>query len=113
MSDDSRRWRAMLRTALTWGAAWGAIGGGAVAVVASFDPGPGIESLPERVGLAVGIGAMWGVRFALIGAVVGTLFSTAVRVGYRGRRLADIGPARFTLLGAIVGAPACRSSCRR
>ena len=104
MSDDkSRRWRAVLRTALMWGAAWTVAGGTLIALVTLFDPTPEVESLPGRFAVAVLSGAMWGVRFGLIGAVMGTLFSTVVRLGYRGRRLADISPVRFGLLGAVVG----------
>jgi MFS family permease len=74
-----------------------------MALLGLFDPDPGIESLPERVGLAVFAGVAWGVRFGIAGAVIGTIFSAAVRLTYMGRRLSDIHPARFTLLGAIVG----------
>lgn len=104
MSDDRfRRMRAVLRNAVTWGAAWGAAGGALVAAVSLFDPNPGIESLPERLGLAVVAGIAWGVRFGIAGAVIGTVFSSVIRLGYRGRRLADINPVRFAMLGAVVG----------
>ncbi len=95
--------RAVLRNAATWAAAWAVAGGALVATLGLFDPDPRIESLPERVGLAVLAGAMWGVRFGVIGAAIGTAFSFAVRLGWRGRRLADIGPLRFGALGAVVG----------
>src|SRR5690606_1587267 len=101
--DGFRRVRAVLRNGLTWGAAWGAAGGALVAVVALFDPNPAIESLPERVGMAIGAGVLFGVRFAIAGAVIGPLFSSVIRLAYRGRRLADIDPVRFGLLGAVVG----------
>ena len=104
MSDDKfRRLRAVLRTALTWGAAWGVAGGAITAAIALFDPNPAIESLPERLGMAAISGVAWGVRFAVVGAVIGAAFSTVIRLGYRGKRLADINPARFGLLGALVG----------
>jgi hypothetical protein len=104
MSDArSRQLRAVLRTALTWGAAWAAAGGGILALLALFDANPAIESLPERVGMAVFAGVSWGVRFGIAGAVIGTLFSAAVSLSYAGRRLRDIRPARFALLGAVVG----------
>jgi hypothetical protein len=45
----------------------------------------------------------WSVRFGIAGAVIGTVFSAVIRFGYRGRRLADINPVRFALLGAVVG----------
>ena len=104
MSDSNiRRWRAVLRNALTWGAAWAAAGGALIGALTLFDPGPGIESLGERFGVAVLAGIAWGVRFGLAGAVMGTVFSTVVRLGYRGKRLADIHAGRFALLGAVVG----------
>lgn len=101
--DKSRLLRAMLRNALMWGAAWAVAGGAIVAALALFDPRPGIESLPERVGLALLAAASWGVRFGIIGAVIGTAFAAVIRLGYHGRRLADINPFRFTLLGAAIG----------
>ena len=104
MSDDRNRvLRAVLRNALTWGAAWAVAGGGIIGLLGLFNPNPAIESLPERVGLAVFYGAAWGVRFGIAGAVIGTLFAFAIRLGYRGRRLADIDPLGFTALGAVVG----------
>lgn len=104
MTDDRpRRLRATLRTALTWGAAWALAGGAIVAMLALFDPDPGIESLVERVGLAIFAALSWGVRFGLAGVVIGTVFSSVIGISYRGRRLADISPVRFALLGAVVG----------
>ncbi|HET7603112.1 MAG TPA: hypothetical protein VFK36_08860 [Gemmatimonadales bacterium] len=99
----SRPWRAIARNALTWGAAWAVAGGAIVAAFALFDPRPGIESLPERLGMALFAAVSWGVRFGIIGAVIGTAFAAVIRLGYQGRRLADINPLRFTLLGALIG----------
>ena len=104
MSENKfRGLRAVVRTAITWGAAWAAAGGAVVTAIALFAPGTGIDSVVERVALAVMSGIAWGVRFGIAGAAMGTLFSTVIRVGYRGRRLADINPVRFALLGAVVG----------
>jgi len=104
MTDDRRRTlRAVLRTAVMWSAAWAIAGGGIIAVLTIFNAGPGVESLPERLGMAVFAGVSWGIRFGLAGAVIGALFSSVIRLGYRGRRLADINPVRFALLGAVVG----------
>lgn len=104
MTDDrSRTLRAVLRTAMLWSAAWALAGGAIMATLALFDPDPGIESLPERLGMTVFAGVAWGVRFGLAGAVIGAVFSSVIRLGYRGRRLADINPVRFALLGAVVG----------
>jgi hypothetical protein len=104
MSEErSRHLWAILRNALTWGAAWAAAGGAIVTAVALFSPDPGIESLVERVGMALFAGVAWGIRFGIAGAVIGTAFSSIIRLGYRGRRLADISPVRFALLGAVVG----------
>ena len=104
MSDSRfRPLRAVLRNAVTWGAAWAAAGGAIVAALALFDAGAGVESLVERVGMAALSGVGWGVRFGIAGAAMGTVFSLVVRFGYRGRRLADIDPVRFALLGTLVG----------
>ncbi|HET9604017.1 MAG TPA: hypothetical protein VFO96_06970 [Gemmatimonadales bacterium] len=73
----------MLRNALTRGAAWGVAGGVMVAALALLDPRPGIESLPERVGMALFAAGSWGVRFGLIGAVIGTAFAAVIRFGYQ------------------------------
>ena len=100
---DTRKVWAVLRTAMTWAAAWAAAGGAIAGVLQLFDSNPGIESLPERVGMAIFAGVAWGIRFGIAGAVIGTIFSAAVRVTYMGRRLRDIHPARFALLGGIVG----------
>ena len=104
MDDErSRLLRAVLRTATTWGAAWALAGGALMAAVGLFDPDPRIESLPERLGMALFAGVAWGVRFGVIGAAMGTLFAALVRLRYRGRRLAAISPARFAALGAVIG----------
>ena len=58
---NSRALRAILRNALTWGAAWAVAGGALVAAFTLFDPPPGIGSLPERLGLALFAAASWGV----------------------------------------------------
>jgi len=101
--EKSRTLRAVLRNAVTWAAAWAAAGGAIVAVLTLFSPGPGVESLIERVGVSILAGIGWGFRFGIAGAVIGTVFASLIRLGYRGRRLADINPARFALLGAVVG----------
>lgn len=97
------RLRAVLRNAVTWGAAWAVAGGAVVATLGLFQSDPAIGSLAERVAYSALGGILWGVRFGLIGAVVGTAFAAMVRLGYRGRRLAEIRPWRFALLGAAVG----------
>lgn len=104
MTDQRfRHLRAMLRNALTWGAAWALAGGALVTVLRLFNPSPEVDSLIERIGLAILMGLGWGFRFGIAGAVIGTLFSTVIRLAYRGRRLTDISPVRFALLGAVVG----------
>ena len=78
--------------------------GGAVVIALSlFFPGPGVESLAERLGMAIGSGIVWGLRFGIAGTAIGAAFSSIIRLAYRGRRLADINPVRFALLGAVVG----------
>jgi hypothetical protein len=104
MTDSrSRGVRAILRNAVTWGGAWALAGGAIVTALSLFHPGPGVESLAERLGMAILSGISWGVRFGIAGAVIGTVFSSVIRLAYRGRRLADINPLRFALLGAVVG----------
>jgi len=102
-ADRSRPLKAVLRNALTWGAAWGVAGGAIVAVVSLFDPDPGVVTLAQRVGSALFASVVWGVRFGIAGAAIGTAFAAVVRLRYLGRRLADINPVRFALLGAVVG----------
>jgi hypothetical protein len=102
-SNRFRVLRAVLRNAVLWGAAWAAVMGAFFAVVVLVDPSPGLESPVDRVGTALLVGIRWAVRFGLAGAVAGTAFSLAVRLGFRGRRLADISPLRFAMLGAVVG----------
>jgi MFS family permease len=53
--------------------------------------------------MAILAGIAWGVRFGIVGAVIGAVFAIAIGLRYRGRRLADINPVRFALLGAVVG----------
>lgn len=101
--DQFRGLRAVVRNAVTWGAAWAVAGGAIVAVLTLFNAGPGVESLLERLGVAILSGISWGIRFGIIGAVIGTVFSAVIRLGYRGRRLADINPVGFAVLGAVVG----------
>ncbi len=101
--DAVRSLRAVARTALTWGVAWAVAGGALVVAVNLVNPEPSVDSLPERVGVALFGGVALGVRFGIIGAAMGALFAALIRLSYRGRRLADIDPARFALLGAAVG----------
>lgn len=101
--DHDRQLRAVLRHAMTWAVAWAFAGGAVVAAVGLFDPNPAIESLPERVGLALFAGAGWGVRFGIAGAVVGTAFALALRIAFRGRRLGDLNPVWFAVAGAVAG----------
>ena len=104
MAEDRFRWLlAVLRNAVTWGAAWGAVGGALFTAMILLDPGPGVDSRVERLGVALFHGLGWAIRFGLAGAVIGTVFAIVIRLGYRGRRLADINPRRFALLGAVVG----------
>lgn len=104
MTDTrSRQLRAVLRTAALWGAAWTVAGGTIVFALALFDLPNGAGSLVQRLGTAIVSAMAWGVRFGIAGLVIGAAFAGLIRFGYRGRRLADIHPARFTLLGAVIG----------
>jgi MFS family permease len=99
----SRPLRAMFLNAVAWSAAWAIAGGAIFTVLQLFSSDPSIESLPERIGMALFAGVAFGVRFGIAGAVIGTIFSALIRWGYRGRRLADINPLKFAVLGAVVG----------
>lgn len=103
MSDLSRSLKAILKTAFTWGFALGAVSATLITAYVFVFAGPGVESLPERVGEAIFVGVALGTRFALAGAIMGTLFATMVRIGFRGKRVADLHPAKFALIGAVVG----------
>ncbi len=104
MTDNRFRglW-AVLRNAATWGAAWAVAGGAIATAISLFNPGPGVGSVLGRLGAAILSGIGWGVRFGIAGAVIGTAFSSVIRFRYRGRRLADINPVRFAIVGAVVG----------
>ena len=104
MTDDrSRTMQAILRTAMIWAAAWAVAGGAIMAVLSLLNPAPEAGALAARAGSALLAAVSWGVRFGLAGAVIGSVFSAVIRLGYHGRRLADIDPVRFGLLGAVVG----------
>jgi MFS family permease len=104
MSNDRfRGLKAVFKNAVLWGALCGALGGGLVTLYVLFVPGPGVESLPERIGGALLAGVAMGLRFGLAGAIMGILFATAIRLGFRGRRVADLSIGRSALVGAVVG----------
>jgi hypothetical protein len=104
MSDERfRTAKAVFKNAILWGALCGGLGGGLVSLWVLFVPGPGVESLPERIGEALFAGVAMGVRFGLAGAIMGTLFALAVRFSFRGGKLARINPFKFAALGAVVG----------
>ena len=103
MSELSRSLKAILKTALTWGVLLGAVSATLITAYAFVFAGPGVESLPERVGEALFAGVALGTRFALAGAIMGTLFATLVRVGFRGKRVAELHAGKFALIGAVAG----------
>ena len=103
MSEAVRTLKAILKTAFTWGFALGAVSATLITAYVLVFAGPGVESLPERVGEALFAGVAMGTRFALAGAIMGTLFATLVRFGFRGKRVADLHPGKFALIGAVVG----------
>lgn len=103
MGERMRSLRAIAVNAVTWGVAWAIAGGAMMGVLGLFSSNPSIDSLPERLGYALLAAASWGVRFGIIGGIIGTAFASVIRFGYRGRRLSDINPLHFAALGAIVG----------
>src|SRR5690242_4879565 len=103
MSESVRTLKAILKTAFTWGFALGAVSATLITAYVLVFAGPGVESLPERVGEALFAGVAMGTRFALAGAIMGTLSASTVRFGFRGKRVADLHPGKFALIGAVVG----------
>ena len=101
--EPFRSLKAVLKTALTWGVGLGALSATLITAYAFVFAAPGVESLPERVGEALFAGVALGVRFAVAGAIMGTLFATLVRFGFRGKRVAELHPGKFALIGALVG----------
>jgi hypothetical protein len=105
MPDDFLRGlKAIFKTALTWGSLLGVFAGSLIGLFVFFVPGG--ETTPtilQRIGQALFAGAGMGVRFAVAGAILGTLFATMLRLSFRGRRVADLHPGKFALIGAVVG----------
>ena len=102
-ADRFRTFKAVLKTALTFGVGLALVSGALISLYAFIVPGPGVESLPERIGNALFTGIGMGVRFGIAGAAIGTFFAVALRLAYQGRRLAEVSLARAALLGAAVG----------
>ncbi|HWA40601.1 MAG TPA: hypothetical protein VG712_03260 [Gemmatimonadales bacterium] len=102
-TDRFRGLKAVLKNALLWGATLGVTGGGLVGLYVLIVARPGVESLPERIGEALFAAVAMGVRFAVAGAIMGTLFASVIRFGFRGRRVADLSIGRSALVGALVG----------
>lgn len=95
MSLFARRFRGLVRTALLWGAGWGAA---AVVVMSAMRL---VGEIPADIGLLDIVGL--AVRVAVWGGIVGTLFSASTALAFRGRRVTDLRVTRFALLGAVVG----------
>jgi hypothetical protein len=95
MPFRSRRLRGLLRTALLWSVGWGAA---AVVVLHAMRL---VGAVPADIGVLDILGM--AVRVAVWGGIVGTLFSAAIGLAFRGRRLADLRLPRFAALGAVVG----------
>jgi hypothetical protein len=104
MSDSPfRTIKAILKTAFAWGFVLGAVSGVLIGGYVLIFAGPGVESLPERIGEALFAGVGMGTRFAVAGFVLGTFFATLLRLSFRGKRIADLHPGKFALIGAVVG----------
>jgi hypothetical protein len=95
MSSFGRRIRALARTALFWSVGWGA-----AAVILLYVMRVAGE-VPASIGSLDIIGM--SVKVAFWGGIVGSLFSAAIGLAFRGRRVADLRISRFTLLGAAAG----------
>ena len=95
MSPLARRFRALARTALFWSVGWGA------AAVILLHVMRVAGEVPTSIGFLDIIGM--SVKVAFWGGIVGSLFSAAIGLAFRGRRVADLRISRFTLLGAAAG----------
>lgn len=105
MSDSPfRTIKAVLKTAFGWGFVLGAISAPLIALYVFIVPGPDPVTFVERVGNALLAGVAMGVRFAMAGAFLGTLFAVVLRLSFRGKRVADLHPGRFALIGGVVSA---------
>jgi hypothetical protein len=96
MAEDGggfRRVRAVFRSAVIWGVAWGTLG----SVLASLmRVGDGI---PFGTAILDGIGM--GIRIGFGGALAGAAFAAFISLAYRGKKLTDISATKFGLGGAL------------
>lgn len=95
MSLPTRRLRALARTALFWSLGWG------VAAVIVLHVMRLAGDVPASIGFLDIIDM--ASKVAIWGGIVGSLFSAAVGLAFRGRRVADLRIGRFGVLGAAVG----------
>jgi hypothetical protein len=95
MSQLSRRFRALARTALLWSVGWGAAAVVVLHVMRLAGEVPASIGFLDIIGMSVKV-AIWG-------GIVGSLFSAAIGLAFRGRRVADLRVSRFALLGAAAG----------
>ena len=96
MDGDSifRRLRGAVGNALVWAGGWFVLG------FAGFSALLLTGQLSETMWWADGL--LVGARFAVVGAIAGGFFSSAIGLLYRGRRLSEISWARFGIAGAVV-----------
>jgi hypothetical protein len=102
-NDFFRALKAVLKTAFTWGFLLGAVSSVLITAIVFIDPEAADPTFFERVRQSIAVGIGMGVRFAFVGVVLGTLFATTVRLGFFGKRVADLHPGKFALIGAVVG----------
>jgi hypothetical protein len=91
-----RRLRGVARNALVWGAGWFVAAMVMMTAMRAFGMLPAGVRWIDEVGMAI--------KFAIFGVLAGAVFSSVVRVVYRGWRLSEMHALRFGLLGAAVTA---------
>ena len=91
--DRFRPWRGAMGNALLWGVGWCLAGFLVFATLRLAGVTPR-GSLADGLGLAIRIG-FWG-------GLAGAVFSSAIRLMYRGRRLSELSWVRFGIAGGLV-----------
>jgi hypothetical protein len=93
VGDTTKVLRGALRNAVVWGIGWFTVALAVVGVVLALGLVPGASWI-GGLGLAA--------RFGIWGVIAGGVFSTFIRLWYRGRRLSDINWVRFGLAGGVL-----------
>lgn len=83
--------KGLARNAVLWGIGWGILAVGVSTALWALGLLEPQISWIDTVGMSIKVGVM--------GGIASVAFALAIRVFYRGRRLADINPLKFAVLG--------------